>query len=147
MARIVKGGLIQCSNPINDESRSVAEIQEAAFEKHLPFIDQAPLYNQANFNYYWDETQAPGNRNRTVSRTFVPAFACPTDPFARKLRADSAPTSYALSAGPGAAWHLAGQHNPGMFSRESSVRIRDVIDGTSNTVLAAARQNNLADPV
>jgi len=41
VARIVKGGLIQCSNPINDESRSVADIQKAAFEKHIPFVEQA----------------------------------------------------------------------------------------------------------
>lgn len=41
MARIVKGGLIQCSNPINDETVPVSEIQAAAFEKHLPFIEKA----------------------------------------------------------------------------------------------------------
>ena len=41
MARIVKGGLIQCSNPINDESLPVAEIQKAAFDKHLPMIEDA----------------------------------------------------------------------------------------------------------
>jgi N-carbamoylputrescine amidase len=41
MARIAKCGLIQCSNPINDESRPVAEIQAAMFEKHLPFIHDA----------------------------------------------------------------------------------------------------------
>jgi len=41
VARIVKGGLIQCANPINDEARSVQEIQQAALEKHLPIIDQA----------------------------------------------------------------------------------------------------------
>jgi beta-ureidopropionase len=41
MARSVKCGLIQCSNPINDESRSVAEIQSAMFDKHLPFIHDA----------------------------------------------------------------------------------------------------------
>ena len=41
MARMVKGGLIQCSNPINDETRPVAEIQAAAYEHHLPFIDEA----------------------------------------------------------------------------------------------------------
>ncbi len=41
MARIVKGGLIQCSNPVNDESVAVAEIQEAAFQRHLPLIDRA----------------------------------------------------------------------------------------------------------
>ncbi len=41
MARIVKGGLIQCANPLNDETRPVAEIQAAAFEKHLPMIEEA----------------------------------------------------------------------------------------------------------
>ncbi|MDP6928103.1 MAG: nitrilase-related carbon-nitrogen hydrolase [Planctomycetota bacterium] len=41
MARIVKGGLIQCSNPINDESRAVEEITAAMFDKHIPFIEQA----------------------------------------------------------------------------------------------------------
>ncbi|MFT7463818.1 MAG: beta-ureidopropionase [Pseudohongiellaceae bacterium] len=41
MARIVKAGLIQCGNPINDESKPVAEIQQAMLEKHLPFIDKA----------------------------------------------------------------------------------------------------------
>ncbi len=35
MARLVTGGLIQCANPINDESRPVAEIQAAMLEKHL----------------------------------------------------------------------------------------------------------------
>jgi len=41
VARIVKGGLIQCANPLNDETRPVAEIQAAAFEKHLPMIEEA----------------------------------------------------------------------------------------------------------
>jgi beta-ureidopropionase len=40
-SHIVRCGLIQCSNPINDESRPVAEIQQAMLEKHLPFIDEA----------------------------------------------------------------------------------------------------------
>ena len=38
---MVKGGLIQCVNPINDESRPVAEIQAAAFEAHIPYIEAA----------------------------------------------------------------------------------------------------------
>ena len=41
MTRIVKGGLIQCANPINDETRPLAEVQAAAFEAHRPLIDQA----------------------------------------------------------------------------------------------------------
>ena len=41
MGRQVLSGLIQASNPINDESKSVAEIQAAMFEKHLPMIHDA----------------------------------------------------------------------------------------------------------
>lgn len=41
MARIVKCGLIQASNPINDESVPVADIQKAMLDKHLPMIEAA----------------------------------------------------------------------------------------------------------
>ena len=41
MSQIVRCGLIQCSNPLNDESRPVPEIMAAMFEKHLPFIEEA----------------------------------------------------------------------------------------------------------
>jgi len=41
MSRKVLSGLIQASNPINDESKSVAEVQAAMFEKHLPMIHDA----------------------------------------------------------------------------------------------------------
>lgn len=41
MAETVRCGLIQCANPINDESRPVAEICEAMLQKHLPMIDDA----------------------------------------------------------------------------------------------------------
>jgi beta-ureidopropionase len=41
MARKVISGLIQAGNPINDESKPVAEIQAAMLEKHLPMIHEA----------------------------------------------------------------------------------------------------------
>ena len=41
MPRKVLSGLIQASNPINDESRPVAEVQAAMLEKHLPMIHEA----------------------------------------------------------------------------------------------------------
>lgn len=37
----VRCGLIQCSNPINDESVPVKEIQQAMLDKHLPFLKEA----------------------------------------------------------------------------------------------------------
>ncbi len=41
MPRPVISALIQAANPINDESRSVADIQAAMLEKHLPMIHEA----------------------------------------------------------------------------------------------------------
>src|SRR5580692_9711922 len=41
MSKKLISGLIQASNPINDETKSVAEIQAAMLEKHMPFIHDA----------------------------------------------------------------------------------------------------------
>jgi len=41
VARIVKGGLIQCANALNDERRPVKEILAAGLAKHLPMIAEA----------------------------------------------------------------------------------------------------------
>ena len=40
-SKIVRCGLIQCSNPINDEKRPVAEIQKAMVDKHIAMIEEA----------------------------------------------------------------------------------------------------------
>ncbi len=41
MTRKVLGGLIQLSNPLNDDKAPVAQVREAMFEKHLPYIEEA----------------------------------------------------------------------------------------------------------
>ncbi|MCI0589281.1 MAG: acyltransferase [Planctomycetes bacterium] len=41
MPRTVLGGLIQCSNAVNDPAAPIAKVREAMFEKHLPFIEEA----------------------------------------------------------------------------------------------------------
>ncbi len=41
MPRKLIGGLIQCSNPINDESKPVEVIKQAMFDKHVPLIEEA----------------------------------------------------------------------------------------------------------
>jgi hypothetical protein len=102
----------------------------------LPFMDQTPLYESINFNAPFDNnTLVNGNRNRTANDTLIVGLLCPSDPSARKWTARSAPSSYMLSAGPVANW--ARPNGPGPFSRYSSKRFRDFVDGTSNTILAA----------
>jgi hypothetical protein len=41
MANQVRAALIQCSNPINDESVPVKKIQQAMLDKHIPLIEEA----------------------------------------------------------------------------------------------------------
>ncbi|HRI63221.1 MAG TPA: nitrilase-related carbon-nitrogen hydrolase [Polyangium sp.] len=41
MARKVLGGLIQCSNALNDPKASVLEIRDAMYDKHIPLIEEA----------------------------------------------------------------------------------------------------------
>lgn len=101
----------------------------------LPFMDQAPLFETANFDIRWGSTTGTApNRNRDVSTTMLAALLCPSDPGARQWTGDSAPTNYMLSAGPVSTWHL--PNGSGPFSRESSKRSRDFTDGMSNTILA-----------
>ena len=41
MPRKLIGGLIQCGNPVNDESLPVEKIKQAMFDKHVPLIEEA----------------------------------------------------------------------------------------------------------
>ena len=41
MPRKLVGGLIQCSNPINDESVPVEKVKQAMLDKHVPLIEEA----------------------------------------------------------------------------------------------------------
>lgn len=107
----------------------------------LPYIEQATLYNKANFSIDYDEHLAcggqPANGNRSVNRTLLSEYMCPSDPMSgrRPQGAGSAPTSYALSAGPAADWAVTPPVGP--FSFRSSIRLSDIKDGTSNTIMAA----------
>ncbi|MEO2035027.1 MAG: DUF1559 domain-containing protein, partial [Planctomycetaceae bacterium] len=106
----------------------------------LPQIDQAPLYNMADFSFDNDEHIPCGgmaaNQNRTVKRTMITAFQCPSDPMqGRRPTGSSAPTSYVLSAGPVADWNVV--PTVGCFAFRSSVRLSDIKDGTSNTIMAS----------
>ena len=111
----------------------------------LPFMDQAPLYNQFNFSL------APNqSTNDTSKRAVIPAFLCPSD--VRSIvngggYGAGPGNSYAVCAGPSIYWFGVGpstnttpsnlQHQVGMFNYRKPVRIRDVLDGTSNVIAAA----------
>ena len=96
----------------------------------LPFLDQAPLYNMINFE------RAPGNGgdNVEVRRTILTAVRCPSDS-SRPTNSNYAPTNYLACRGTD--WHSGRDETESMFSVISRMSIRDVEDGTSNTLMVS----------
>jgi hypothetical protein len=79
----------------------------------LPFLEQAPLFQQYNFNQPWD---SPGNKQVLAK---IPAvFRDPNDP------ADSTFSSCYALTGPAT-----------VFSGKEGVKFAQILDGTSNTLM------------
>jgi len=113
----------------------------------LPFLDQAPLYTLLNPNGN-NFPAAPTNETRTV----LPVYQCPTEAspnlhFATAMGGDGsanghARSSYAAVCGSGNNADYANKsptNTRGMFTYNSSVRMRDVTDGTTNTIMIVER--------
>lgn len=122
----------------------------------LPYIDQSNVYNQYNFSYRWNNAV-----NSAAVRTPISAFLCPsaavgdridvsTDP---GVAAGAAASDYLLMTRISADWYTFGMNVPaptlpqallGVIPRgrigqpaESRSRMVDIMDGTSNTIMAA----------
>ena len=119
----------------------------------LPFIDQANLFNQINFSRWMYE-----GGNAVAITHKLPWADCPSDsrnpghkPASGGYPGDlsggdimMSTTNYVLNAG---SWRFSFIHTPstasydpkrsnGIFGRDTFYRIRDISDGTSNTILA-----------
>lgn len=107
----------------------------------LPYMDQAPLYEQLEFRTYFDWTDAaapfPNSRNTTLRRTRIQGFLCPSDtPFPASV--DRGNNNYAGSMGPNLGQYV----NPvgardGFFDFDVVVRPGDLRDGASNIICMA----------
>ena len=108
----------------------------------LPFLDQAPLYNRADFS----RGGRNGPANGPVSRAVIPALLCPSDPGSgARYSTNSGPCSYALSSGPVTDWSVGNRPKAGIFTYRSSTRFNFIKDGTSNTIMASEVQIGLDD--
>jgi hypothetical protein len=79
----------------------------------LPFLECRPLYEQYRFDEPWN-----GPHNRTLASQMPSVFRCPSDTGAENA------TSYFV---------VVGQHT--VFPGAVPIRIKDIPDGTSNTIL------------
>lgn len=101
----------------------------------LPFMDQAPLYNQISstsngFGEHWSVSASD------LAKTILPAYICPSDPMGgiNTDKSSFGKSNYVASHGTSAA-----SNSSGLFFGNSSVKIRDITDGTSNTIMVAER--------
>jgi prepilin-type N-terminal cleavage/methylation domain-containing protein len=116
----------------------------------LPYIDQAPLYN----NIMSAAAANPGLRpwdNNPLFRIDIPGFICPSDLLSTN---NTGRNSYRLSAGPWGRRHRVdrdaldwGGERPirGIFGMCTNTSIADILDGTSNTVMMGERCQGQGD--
>lgn len=101
----------------------------------LPYLDQQTLYNQINFQKGPDTSA-----NDTVVGVQPTVFLCPTDPGRYSLTQDTIPvalTNYVMNTGttfPISPNNPSGKLITGIFYENSRIRMRDISDGTSNTI-------------
>ena len=126
----------------------------------LPLIDQAALYNQIDFN-----TSILDSTNAIARSTVLPVFRCPSDPAPDKweIEEEGSPGTVITELPTGnyvgsfGTEELDGCENAagtapvtsagqcvgdGVFYHNSRVKIRDIIDGTSNTIMVGERKTD-----
>ena len=107
----------------------------------LPFLDQAPLYNQIDFSEpMWDSSTSQYQRDANgedIVGQIIPALQCPSDPGFNgnvSISHGAAHTNYAGANGWD--WHPRSNHPvSGVFQNGHNTRIRDITKGTSSTIM------------
>jgi len=110
----------------------------------LPFLDQAPLYNQLNLNL--DASVSP---NIELGDESISIFRCPSDTNQGVFSVSDSSNTYRLSSANyvgiyGYGSLTAAPGNPevkGILYRNSNVKIRDITDGASNAIVVGERSH------
>lgn len=105
----------------------------------LPYIDQAPAYGRLNFNI--SMSQSP---NVEVSQIALPAYLCPSDvPWAAANVTwnGGRGNNYVFATGPNLSYGIARNLQRGHFNIDVSVRISQLLDGTTNIVACSERNH------
>ena len=93
----------------------------------LPYMEQQAVYYQIDWNDVWHAQAA------TIRDHIVPGYVCPSDtPYIN----NSGNNNYPVSVGPNLGWGVPASRQNGVFRRDMETAMRDIHDGTSNTIFA-----------
>jgi len=113
-------GANKCFPPGNDAKNF------SAAARLLPYLEQDALSKQINFDKPMDD-----KANADARKTHIKAFLSPHDEAVETVKEGWGPTNYLFNAGA----KLALEDNDGIFFQDSKVKLADITDGTSNTVM------------
>ena len=102
----------------------------------LPYVEQGPLYNAANFSWACCSSGVSDQINSTVSRTRIASFLCPSDAIAGQQNINNYYGSIGTSTigyGSGVTTGIFQVYNTAN-SQCASVTLASITDGTSNTI-------------
>ena len=116
----------------------------------LPQIEQSAVWKQINFDRAIEDP-----RNAIVRGISLPCFLCPSDSVAPRWEAESRdaqgnPLAVICEVPPANYVGVMGStespvDNNGIFFRNSGVSLRDVVDGSSQTLLVGERSHQLSE--
>jgi prepilin-type N-terminal cleavage/methylation domain-containing protein len=105
----------------------------------LPFIEASNVYNGLDFRIVQWWNSGGGDVANSYWRTKIPSFLCPSDkdtPASGWLWGPG--NNYAWSNGPTVRYNSSNRDNhPGMFKPRWETGMGEIIDGTSNSIMAA----------
>jgi prepilin-type N-terminal cleavage/methylation domain-containing protein/prepilin-type processing-associated H-X9-DG protein len=117
----------------------------------LPQFEQTPIFNALNFNL---AVEAPANSTGRLAN--VNNFLCPSDPTAsaywavRRDASTGAPIQNICQVAPSNYVGMYGRGEPGpdgdgVFFRDSVISLRDITDGTAQTIVVGERSHRLGE--
>jgi prepilin-type processing-associated H-X9-DG protein len=132
---------------------SVAVNRISLHARLLPYIDQGPVYDMIDFDVVWDP--ASGGANRNARRARIATFLCPSFEQDESVEEEGEWTSHyygvmgakGINPATGRAYSVqkwypgaspplfgGGHADNGLFYRNGLIGVRDIQDGTSNTL-------------